>query len=173
MLLHRLRQQGGTHLAGFGRFNRFSEKNPQMRAVSAAGDLHRAGNIAFTSSLYSHCDVCTPAFFIKINGEETAGFILKQRINAQHSFSTQVRFNDNRVKSAILSMSALRALALWLETYTRLPFVSTGRTVACSPILALPAAGVHVASTLKQRQKESGFFRYWAAFGDNRRGRGL
>ena len=97
MLLHRLRQQGGTHLAGFGRFNRFSEKNPQMCTVSAAGDLHRAGDIAFTSRLYSHCDVCTPVFFIKINGEETAGFILKQRINAQHSFSTEVRFDSAQI----------------------------------------------------------------------------
>lgn len=122
-------------MAGFGRFNRFSEKNPQMRAVSAAGDLHRAGNIAFAGSLYSHCDVCTPAFFIKINGEETAGFILKQRIDAQHSFSKQMRFDGSCVIGAILRMSALCTLALWLETYARLPFVFTGRAVARRPFL--------------------------------------
>ena len=160
-------------MAGFGRFNRFSEKNPQMRAVSAAGDLHRAGDIAFTGSMYSHCDVRTPAFFIKINGEETAGFILKLRVDAQHSFSTEVRFDSSRVIGAILRMSALRALALWLETYARLPFVSTGRAVACPPVFALPAAGKDIRASLKQRQKESGFFRHWAALGDDRRERGI
>lgn len=112
-----------------------------MRAIPAAGYFYGAWNTVFATGISDHPHVATPVFFIEIDGEETAGIIPQQRIDAEHMPSAKVIFNGPFIIGAVCCIGAIRAFSFWLQAYARFPFVHAYGTVAGATRFALPAAG--------------------------------
>ena len=93
--------------------------------------------------------IAAPVFFIEIDGQEAAGFVLQERIDPENMMSAQMGSYGVFIIGAIFRTGAIRAFSFRLQAHARLPFVFACRTVAGASVFVLPAAGIYIRSPLE------------------------
>ena len=76
----------GRHPAG--------EEYPSVRAIPGAGNLQGNGHAQLVARLHEGAGILSPLGFVEIDGEEMAGVILQQRIDADRVLAGQMVVDD-------------------------------------------------------------------------------
>ena len=145
--------------SGIARRHPASEKQPGVRTVAGAGNLKGDRRPKLVTRLDESPRVLPPVGLVEIDGEEMAGVVGQQRIDADRVPAGQVAVDDRIRQRDQQAVGTVRTLDARLLADTGTPFVGTGRCVTrLAGGLAFPADGVSIRAAPEQAAKQRHFF---------------
>ena len=162
----------GTDTAGERGGHWFSEEDPHMPAVARSRPFECSRNRLGPTGSQEGLHVPSPRPPIEVGGEESAGVVHPDGIDADRVTAAQVRL-DHFVRHGQKGlMGADPALDFGLAADAGLPFVAARGRIARPPVSdVLPALRKHIVTTAKQATEQSDLVAWRRAVGYRALGR--